>query len=94
MHIFFTFLVIFLLTLNTDMLNYEHRQAQQLVLESKHFAYFLTQSAVRAVRADPNNYDNLWGLFRLGHLAFRQGLGLPVEAVEDSIKKGMRDENA
>lgn len=49
------------------------------------------EDAVRAVRADPNNYDNLWGLFRLGHLAFRQGLGLPVEAVEQSIQKGMKN---
>lgn len=49
------------------------------------------EDAVRAVRADPNSYDNLWTLFRQGHLAFRGGLGLPVNAVEEAIEKGLKD---
>ena len=47
------------------------------------------EDAVRAVRENPNSYDNIWRLFREGHLAFRQGLGLPVCAVEDTIRKAL-----
>lgn len=50
------------------------------------------EKSVRSIRENPNDYNNLWTLLWLGHVVFKQGLGLPVCSVEAAIEKGLTDE--